>query len=195
MHADDGALGVRLCCCSDRSERLWGADGGGGAAAGDGDGEEDPPKASVSVRGRSCPDVDVASLNPPPIRGGGGGAAPEGGAAPDGGAGTAAAAEAAPAPASATAAPDGPPVPPKQLLQGMLGDLFIDTACLLGLRDIAEGGFATVQSATLRHGNGMKQIVAVKRLKSHLITATDFNEFIKVWCGGGLDAGVVVVGM
>lgn len=88
-----------------------------------------------------------------------------------------------PAPDVLGLASDGTPLtnlPMAELLEKTLGDLFIDTQALSGLREVGEGGFATVQSATLRLKNGASQTVAVKQLKSHLMSNKDFTEFIKV---------------
>ena len=95
--------------------------------------------------------------------------------------------------AAAQARADAAALASKSMLQQMLGSLFVDNACLLGLCDLAEGGFATVQSAKLRHANGMKQIVAVKKLKSHLITANDLTDFIRVRSRSAASAFVCVM--
>jgi hypothetical protein len=66
-------------------------------------------------------------------------------------------------------------------LRALLGDLFIDRSSLSEFQELGEGGFATVHSATLTHRNGMKQLVAVKRLRPERMQHDDdLKEFIAV---------------
>ena len=54
-------------------------------------------------------------------------------------------------------------------------------ACYSVGEQIGEGGFATVYRAELRHRNGMKQTVAVKKLRPERVTCDeDLREFIAV---------------
>ncbi|NJR41467.1 MAG: hypothetical protein HC767_01205 [Akkermansiaceae bacterium] len=63
----------------------------------------------------------------------------------------------------------------------LLGDMLIDYSMLSNLEQIGEGGFATVHRAQLTHRNGMKQNVAVKKLRSERVQSDeDLKEFITV---------------
>lgn len=76
---------------------------------------------------------------------------------------------------------DGVEVTPEQVLKTLLGELFVEDAFLSDVRDLAEGGFATVQSAHLTHPNGMKQLVAIKRLRPERLGSEEsLTEFIAV---------------
>lgn len=72
---------------------------------------------------------------------------------------------------------------PGALLRALLGDLLIEYASLTDLEPIGEGGFATVYRAELTHRNGMKQTVAVKKLRPERVQCDeDLKEFIAVCC-------------
>lgn len=76
---------------------------------------------------------------------------------------------------------DGVEVTPEQVLKTLLGELFVEDCFLSDVRDLAEGGFATVQSAHLTHPNGMKQLVAIKRLRPERLGSEEsLTEFIAV---------------
>lgn len=76
---------------------------------------------------------------------------------------------------------DGVDVTPEMVLKTLLGELFVEDSLLSDVRDLAEGGFAAVQSAHLTHPNGMKQLVAIKRLKlDRLGSEESLTEFIAV---------------
>eukprot|EP00892_Ulva_mutabilis_P002258 jgi/Ulvmu1/12032/UM083_0045.1 len=73
----------------------------------------------------------------------------------------------------------GVEVTPEVVLKTLLGDLFVEDSLLSDMRDLAEGGFAAVSSAHLTHPNGMKQLVAIKRLKlDRLGSEESLTEFI-----------------
>lgn len=76
---------------------------------------------------------------------------------------------------------DGVEVTPEVVLKNLLGDLFVEDSLLSDVRELGEGGFATVQSAHLTHPNGMKQLVAIKRLRPERLCSEDsLTEFIAV---------------
>lgn len=76
---------------------------------------------------------------------------------------------------------DGVQVTAEMVLKQLLGDLFVEDSLLSEVRDLAEGGFATVQSAHLTHPNGMKQLVAIKRLRPERLDSEEsLTEFIAV---------------
>lgn len=71
--------------------------------------------------------------------------------------------------------------PPVAMFTSLCGDFLIDFSMLSNLEQIGEGGFATVYRAELRHRNGMKQTVAVKKLRPERVTCDeDLREFIAV---------------
>lgn len=92
---------------------------------------------------------------------------------------------------------DGVEVTPEVVLKNLLGDLFVEDSLLSDVRELGEGGFATVQSAHLTHPNGMKQLVAIKRLRPERLGSEDsLTEFIAVRqllssLSGGYAEGVI----
>jgi hypothetical protein len=75
---------------------------------------------------------------------------------------------------------DGPEVN-DQILQNMLGNLYVRYSSLSEFVEVGEGGFATVHKALYRHPNGMTQIVAVKQLlASRVAEREDLKDFIAV---------------
>ena len=69
----------------------------------------------------------------------------------------------------------------ENVLQSMLGPLYLKYGSLSDFEELGEGGFATVHRAKYKHSNGMTQIVAVKQLlKARVSDRDDLRDFIAV---------------